>query len=208
MTNRRSWFVLAVSIFLAGCAGLSPRPDRSRFYTLAPIAGAASESARVANPDRAGFSLGLGPIEFPGYLDRPQVATRRAANRLDFSENDRWAEPLAESFTSVLAENLSTLLKTDRISIYPWGGSARPDYQIKLNVSRFETMADQQAELVARWEVLDGRSRKSLYAAQSRFSRPAASQSTEAAVAALSEVLGDLSRDIAQALLSLARQGG
>ena len=51
---------------------------------------------------------------------------RVAQNRFDLSENDRWAEPLDENLTRVLAKNLSVLLRTDRIVVYPWPIDKKP----------------------------------------------------------------------------------
>ena len=73
--------------------------------------------------------LGIGPIKFPGYLDRQEIVVRSAQNRLMFLSTDRWAEPLQENFSRVLSENLALLLDTDLIIIYPWSPANRPRYQ-------------------------------------------------------------------------------
>ncbi|UCC31474.1 MAG: membrane integrity-associated transporter subunit PqiC [Phycisphaerales bacterium] len=43
-----------------------------------------------------------------------------SGHRLTLAEFDRWAEPLAFGFSRVLAENLSALLLTDRVLLFPW----------------------------------------------------------------------------------------
>jgi uncharacterized lipoprotein YmbA len=42
-----------------------------------------------------GPAIGLGPITFPKYLDRRQIATRTGPYELEFVEFDRWAEALS-----------------------------------------------------------------------------------------------------------------
>ena len=89
--------ILAAWVLFSGCGAFAPRADPSSFYIL----GALPEADFAADKNTAGikanFSLGLGPIELPGYLDRQQIATRTSTNRLSYSENDRWAAPLSES---------------------------------------------------------------------------------------------------------------
>src|SRR5574342_626514 len=103
-----------IGSLLAGCGTFSPKPDPSRFFTLSSLP-QVEESVVKNSASQNGVFLGIGPIKFPGYLDRQEIVVRSAQNRFDVSENDRWAEPLDENFTRVLAQNLSVLLRTDRI---------------------------------------------------------------------------------------------
>ena len=123
-----------------------------------------------------------------------------ALSRLGLSENDRWAEPLEENFTRVLSQNLSALLRPDRVIRYPWQSSQRPAYQLEIEVLRFELNASQEAQVLARWAVIGGSDRASLSVRESRLTRPVRGKSTEASVAALSEALGDLSREMAETI--------
>ena len=159
-------------------------------------------------PESAGYAgtnalaLGIGPIKFPGYLDRQQLVTRISQNRFAVAENDRWAEPLEENFSRVLSQNLSILLQTDRVVTYPWERSQSPTYQVQVEVLRFEPNAEQMVELWARWSITDS-TKKTISARESFLSRPAKDKSTEASVAALSEVVGSLSQEIAGSIRGL-----
>src|SRR5208283_3213746 len=136
------------ALLIAGC--LSPRRDDSRFFVLSPAgADPATTSARP-------IVLGVGPIKLPGYLDRQEVVTRVAPNRLELSSTDRWAESLDTDFTRVLAQDLSTDLGTQRFIFYPWYATTHVDYQVKVDVYRFEAGADGKIDLTAHWQVLDG----------------------------------------------------
>jgi uncharacterized lipoprotein YmbA len=166
---------------------------------LAPLS-QAGETATKDRHDPVGISLGIGPIKFPGYLDRQEVVTRVGQNRFDISEYDRWAEPLDENFTRVLSQNLSALLRAGRTHPYPWPHDKRPTYQVEIEVFRFEAGGAQDVELLARWSVIDANKKNLIHYRESHLVRPAKARTTEASVAALSETVGNLSREIADAI--------
>ena len=145
------------------------------------------------------LALGIGPVKFPGYLDRQQLVTRISQNRFAVAENDRWAEPLEENFSRVLSQNLSILLETNRIVAYPWERNQRPTYQVQVEVLRFEPNAEQLVELWARWTILDD-ARKTISVKESYLTQRARDKSTEESVAAMSEVLANFSQEIAAAI--------
>jgi hypothetical protein len=178
----------------AGCFSLDPKPDPTRFFALASLPRTGQRA-----PDTAGtkpLAVGIGPIKFPGYLDRQQLVTRISPNRFAVAENDRWAEPLEENFARVLSQNLSILLQTDRIVVYPWERTQQPIYQVQVEVLRFEPNSEQVVELWARWRITDN-TKRTLSVKESYLMRPAKDKSTEASVAALSEVVVGLSQEIA-----------
>jgi len=197
--------LLLVSLSLAGCGNFSAKPDPSRFFTLTAIAQPVSAPAQGSS-NSAGVSLGIGPIRLPGYLDREEIVTRVSPNRIDLSEYDRWAEPLETNFSRVVGQNLSVLLNTDRVVFYPWELTRRPNYQLTIEVLRFEPNARGEVQLSARWEILDTNKRTPLRAGESGITRQPTAQSTDASVAALSEALGDLSREIANAVSAIDGQ--
>ena len=198
----RTLVFILLGLSLAGCGTFSPRPDPSRFFTLTAIAQPAAPAAKESsNP--GGISLGIGPIRLPGYLDRQEIVTRVSQNRFDVSENDRWAEPLETNFTHVLAQNLSVLLHIDRLVFFPWELNRSPAYQVEVEVLLFETNARGDVQLSARWAVLDTNKKIPLKSGETVLTRPPAAKSTDASVAALSEALGDLSREIANAISAI-----
>src|SRR5271170_7666944 len=127
-SNFNSALPLIAILLLAiqGCTILPPRQDPSRFYILTP----ASDSASAASASQV--SIGLGPIRFPGYLKRPEMVTRIDADQLQLSAENRWAEPLDSNFQRVLAQDLSQLLGTKRIALFPWYGNPQIDYQVEV----------------------------------------------------------------------------
>jgi uncharacterized protein len=202
MSCKRLLICLLVCFTLAGCSFLEAKPDPSRFFALAPLSRTGQRTQDAAGTNA--LSLGIGPIKFPGYLDRQQFVTRVSQNRFAVSENDRWAEPLEENFSRVLSQNLSILLQTDSIVAYPWERSQRPTYQVQMEVLRFEPNTEQVVELWVRWSITDNM-KKTVTVKESYLSLPAKDKSTEAAVAALSEVVGTLSQEITASVLGLSR---
>jgi uncharacterized protein len=194
-----------MGLSLAGCGSLFPKPspNPSRIFVLfSPL-----QSAERQDLDRPGqISIGVGPVRLPGYLDRREIVTRVAQNRFDLSENDRWAERLDENFTHVLAQNLSILLGSDRIIAYPWPLDKRLRYQVEIEVFRFEVNSAGEAQLSARWSVIDQTGKSASNLKESLLARPAKEKSTDGSVAALSETVADLSREIAKTVVALDGQ--
>ena len=192
--------LLLLCLIPAGCISLEPKPDPSRFFSLTPLPRTGQRAQDAAGTNA--LVLGIGPIKFPGYLDRQQFVTRISQNRFAVAENDRWAEPLEENFSRVLSQNLSILLQTDRIVAYPWVRSQQPTYQVQVEVLRFEPNAEQIAELWARWSIIDG-TNKTVSVKETYLTQPARDKSTEASVASMSELVSDLSKEIAAAIRGL-----
>ncbi len=193
---RRLWFQLGVvtlSVYLMNLGGCTTTPP-TNFYVLTPLPSA--ESLGLATVAAGGPSIGIGPVTLPQYLDRPQIVSRLSRARLNLGEFDQWAAPLKDIVASVLAENLSMLMSTDHIAVYPWPRSTTIDYQIMVDVTRFDGKMGGEVLLLARWSIV-GKDGKEWVKKKSRFSQPAGAPDYEATVTAMSRALERLSRDIA-----------
>ncbi len=205
MTQRSLLAILVTLVLIIpGCLSsfTTPQPDRTRYYTL--TAKAAADPA--GNPGLDDISLGVGPVRIPGYLDREQLVTRVSENRFDVSENDRWIEPLDESVSRVLAQNLYTLLKSDRIFRYPWPNGRYVTHQIDIEILRFEATAANEAQLAARWAIVETGTKQMLASRTTFLKRPIQGSGKEAAVDALSATLADFSREIANTVRAVAKK--
>jgi uncharacterized lipoprotein YmbA len=190
--------IVALLMHLAGCASSAP----TRFYVLSPLASSTSDSQ--VPKDEGCIAIGIGPVELPAYLDRPQIVTRVSENELNLSEFNKWAEPLKDNLTRVLVENLSTLICADAISIFPWKGPTPIDYQVEVTVIRMDGSVGGNASLVARWAIFREKDRKMLMMRQSSFSRLLSSQGYQALVSAQSGAIAALSRESAEAIKTYA----
>jgi uncharacterized lipoprotein YmbA len=187
-------------ILLAGCAG----GKVSRYYVLTPIAVGGS----TAYPD--GIAIAVGPVVIPQYLDRPEVVTRVGLNRLKTDDLDQWGGKLDDEVTRVLGENLSDLLATDRVSLYPWTGPTPVGLQITVDIVRFERDAGGAVTLGAFWSLIDASSSRMRAMGHStvvrKIDRAAKAADTyEATVDLMSDALAGLSQEIADAVEALPR---
>ncbi len=192
--------VLAAMI-LAGCLSvLAPRPDHTSFYVLA-----ATEPASIAaTGPLTKLSIGLGPIDFPQYLARPEMVTRTSSNQIELSSPDRWAEPLDVTFKRVLSLDLSRALDGAQVTVFPWfGGDLQFNYRVQVTVDRFETDEHGIAHLTARWSVLDGHSSMIRYASSSDIRESSTMGDQASAAAALSRAATEFANQIAQAIINL-----
>ena len=193
-------FVGLALLALTGCPGNAP----TRLYVLT----ATTDKPASTSPE--GAAIGVGPITLPKYLDRPQIVTRVAANSLDQANLDQWGGDLNDNITRVVATNLSNLLATDRVSLYPWKDGAPVDFQVTMDISRFEQDKDGNAVLNVFWSIV-GKDGTVLLMRRSSYTQPAgepASQSDnarpfDAQAAAMSRDLALLSHDIATAITGL-----
>ncbi len=202
MTHARARLCALIgSVLIAGCSVLAPRPDHSRFFTLTSVAPADTQPSRLGAPRQVTY--GLGPVRMPPYLDRHEVATRLSPTEVAYSTTDRWAAPLDATMKSVLLQNLSTWLDADRVVPYPSADAVAIDYQIEVDVLRFDNDAAGTAQLTARWTVRNLRTAASVLARETTRSRPAAPRNASAAAAALSALLGELGEEIAMAVRQL-----
>ena len=188
------------TVGLGGCAGSAP----SRFYVLTAVS--TSEPQQPLLGDLREVAIGVGPVELPSYLDRPQMATRAGPYELHFAEFHQWAEPLANNVTRVLSENLSHLLATDRIAIYPWPRSTSVAYQVIVRMSHFEGTLGEQSRLRAQWHIIDVEAQQERMRRTSQFQPAVEAADYPSLAAALSQGLGALSQDIAAALRGLTLQ--
>jgi uncharacterized lipoprotein YmbA len=179
----------ALASFAAGCTILAPAPDPSRFFVLAAAGGAASGASELA--------LGVGPVHLAAYLAVPEIQVRASATEVRRGSVDRWAEPLEEGIARVLAQDLSAILGTREVVLFPWYAEQRPAYQVQVSVRRFELEPDGSGLLEARYEVTDLGGRTGHVVRDVELRRPAAGSDTAASVAALSEALVALAEQIA-----------
>ncbi len=189
---QRLFSLAVVTLLLAGCAS-SPS---SRFYTLTPLAqlDAKPSSQETATP----VSVSITPVEIPDYLDRPQIATRGGSNELRLAEFDRWAGSLSENIAAVLAENLSSLLGSDRVSVYPGMSAEKADYSVVMRVLRLDCVPGDRVLLKAQWTIFAGQDKKDVATCLKTYTESLSNDRYETMVAAVSHTLEQVSREIAR----------
>jgi uncharacterized lipoprotein YmbA len=197
-TYRFAWLA-AAALVVAGCFG-SGTTRSPQLFVLSVV----GDSAAPEAPD-SGLRLGVGPVSLPERLNRPQIVTRVGAHEVTLSEFSRWAEPLDDGFTGVLSENLSRLVPTDRVVVYPWSARTQIDLKVEVEVIHFTGLPNGSVTLAARWRLTRGDGSEILPLQLSSYNESIGVGRTEALVAAMSRALGNLSRDIAAAISSAER---
>jgi len=188
-------------LLFSGCLGAA-QTDRTQFYLLNSLY--SSDSGLGAVAELTGTAIGVGPVRVPAQLDRLQIITRRAPNEIRLAENAEWAEPLDTNLTRVLAENLSVLLTTDDVAIFPWLKTIPLDYQVTVDITRFSANPGDQAILRARWTVYGVQGQTALYHSISKFKEPVEANDMASMVRAQSRAVEALSRQIAMAIKALS----
>ena len=181
-------------MLVAGCSSSPP----SSFSTL---------SARAQPPATASnLSVIVGPVSVPEVVDRPQMVVSMGPNQVRLDEFNRWALPLKNNISLVVAENLMGLLGTSKVILSSQTTSADAEYRAVIEVQRFESAPGEGATLDAVWTV---RRIKDGKAETGRTTQRETVQGNGYAelAAAHSRALVRLSRDIAEALRALDRSG-
>ena len=190
------WVLLSVlGVMLVGCAGSS---GSSTFYMLRSMEGS-QESLSTTDGEKT-MSVLVGPITLPGYLDRNQMVTVAGKNEMALDEFNRWAESLQNGFYRVLLEDLSSLLNTPEVYRYDRGGSSSADYQVVIDVTRFDGMPGENAVLTAFWAVSAKDNSTLGITRKSVFRAPVSGTGFPGVVDAQNQTLTTFSREIAGAI--------
>lgn len=186
-------------ICLMGICGCS-RSQPATFYLMT----AAAQSAEAAMPTSpTSKAIGVGPIDFPPYLDRAQMVIRKEDNTLILSEYNRWAEPLGASFQDILVQDLSRILSGNRVVDYPATRMGDLGYRVQVKVSRFDAGPDNNAHLEAKWDVFPASSSAPVSSRNSSLMQPCKFKDYKGLAVALSKLVADLSQEISKDLSTL-----
>ncbi|MBP7341997.1 MAG: PqiC family protein [Smithellaceae bacterium] len=184
--------LFALAVLTAGCA-----VKATHFYTLGP---AALYSAAAPVP----FAVSVGPVTVPAVVDRPQMVLNTGANRVFLAEFDRWASPLKSEIARVVAENLTALLGTRQVTVFPRMTAAEASYRVVIDVLRFESVLGRAATLDAVWRVTSAKNGSS-QDGRTTLTEAAPDAGYDALAAAHSRALGKLSAEIAAAIREMGR---
>lgn len=191
--SKFSHAAVLVSTLLIGSLTACGTSPPTRLYIIEPMS--AVDSARVD----AGPSIAVGPISLPEYLDRKEILTHDERYRVNAAEFDRWAEPLDHSISAALAENLSILVPTDQVVVYPLDSAHTVDYTIALHIITFGTEPSGEVVLKAFYVIYDA-ANVAVARRKARYSEQRRGNNVIDTVAAMSRAIEQLSRNIADAI--------
>lgn len=188
---------------LTGCLGPA-QSSPTRFYVLTSIYSNQVKPARVA--DLKNVAIGVGPVRVSGKMDRPQIVTSTGDNEIRLSEFSDWGDSLGSGFSRVLAENLSYLLNTANVSIFPWLQAIQTDYQVTVDLTDFIGTRGGDITLRAWWTIFGENGRTELLKRFTILSEPFVGDDIAAMVQTQSRMLEMFSRQIAEAIMTLSQR--
>ena len=198
-----TWFV-AVTLGLAmffqyGCAG---RSKPSRFYILSAEADTRPQAQQKTGNTNA-VVIGISPIGLPKYLKKQEIVTRTAANELHLAEYDRWAGKIEEDIGRVIAQDLDAVLESDIVLVTPALIEISPDYDIRIEILRFDGRLGGEVDLVCLWAVVNRQDNMVYGFKMSHITETVKGAAYVDFVAAQSRVLAAFSRELAGAVTKL-----
>ena len=196
---------VALGLGPVGCVSLKRTPE-AQFFVLRSLA------EPPASPAGAAGQVGVLPVRLPGYLDRAQLVTEMDDHRLAIDEYARWAELLPPAVTRTVAENLAILLPETRVLQYPWRAHEPLRCRVAVDLRVLAPQGDGTVRLEGRFALLPEAEERPLVirpVALRRGPLPVGKQGIASgpAVEAMSELLADLSLEIAAGVRALPADG-
>ena len=189
---------LMVCACVTGCSFLflKAAPDTSRHFVLTSLP--PTETAQVASGTSR---VDVVHVKIPSYLFNSSLAVRKGTNEIVYPPGTLWAERLDTGIPRVLAADLSSVLPSEQIRIAV-GSSEDVAREISVTIEQFDVSSSGQAVLAAKWHIFSPGGEKAPYSGETRLSRsgPAPDTDPSGAVGTLSDLIVDLSRQLAQAL--------
>ncbi len=141
--------LLAAVALLAGCDIVGESPE-TRFFTLGSVP---AEGPPTAAP---GAPLVVDAVEIPEALERPELVRRQGDYRIEVSDVDRWAAPLAAMIRDVLIDDLVQRMPPGQVAVAGRPGEVWPARTLVVTLHDFAPAADGRVRLDAAWVVLAG----------------------------------------------------
>ena len=182
---------------LLGACSTSPQ---SRFYTLT----IAMPPADVGTTPFA-QAVSVGPVTLPQVVNRPQFVVDAPGNRVVVLEQRRWAAPLADVIAEATAQYLGRELGGARVTVFAQTASSSAQFDVALDVQRFEMIEGTAAVLDVVWSVKRRGAADAASVGRSSVREPvaAADDPYDALAAAQARALRTVSREIAARLVQV-----
>lgn len=197
--NKPQLITAAVVTLLIGALTACSTSPAPRFYIIEPL-----RTSAGLQTDK-NLIVAVGSVKLPAHLNRKEIVTYSQRNRVNLAEFDRWAEPLNDNMTNVLAENLSELIPSDQVYAYPWDMVNDFDYTVRVRVIAFGANASGEIVLSASWMIHSASDIPVKYM-KTRYSAPRRGDDMVALVAAMSQAIEQLGRDIATGLVAASAE--
>ena len=199
-TFKASFALLFLSVFLLLVSCVIPESNHVEptYHLLSEL-----KSDRNNTSETGQVSFYVRQVELPTYLQENRLVSRPKQGLIEFTEDDRWGEPLEEGIARVLGINLSKRLNSFAYSVFPHRQKASCTFELGIAVQRFERI-DSSTVLL---EVLcDLHSFKGVdhlpFSTRVEFSEPADEGDSSLEVLALSQAISELCDFLAKTVSS------
>lgn len=189
---------------LGGCTGLFGDQKPLQFYTLSAKSEMDGTAASSTGHATGGPIFAVAAVRVPQYLSQRSIVVRTSPTGLDLAETDVWAAPLSDTISSVLSENISTMIPSDRVVELPVSAAVPVDYELRVEIVRFERQPDDAVDLVARWSVFSEGGDRLIAVERSSYRAADVSDDFRSITLAMSVLLAELSQDIANTLRTVS----
>lgn len=179
--------LLVLALLLTSCG------SAEQFYRLSPDGPAPLRTS--------GLAVGIGPVDLPGYVDRPELVFQSDANEYQVPSKVRWAGPIGENFTRVLAADVGRRLGSGNVLPAPWPPNASLRYQVSVSVRQFHAVSGGEAVLEATWRVEEPGTRQIIRTRNGSFRERIAGDGYGPVVAAESRLVAQLAEAISGSLV-------
>ncbi|MBN1913696.1 MAG: membrane integrity-associated transporter subunit PqiC [Candidatus Omnitrophica bacterium] len=199
MRNFKALFILV--LFIGGCISVPTSPT-PRFYTLQSLS--VKNQVKLQGAENLNnIIIGVGPVTLPEYFNRPQIVTKNSNNAVEFSQFDRWAEPLEDAIARIIAKNFTVLLPETGIDILPWNSAIPRKYQVTIEVIELNCNLKDEAMMLLQWSIIEAGGKKLLLTERKAYREKIESGTYPGLVRALSVICESISKDIAGKLIEL-----
>ena len=190
----RILLTVGLILVLTAC-GSSPK---THFYVL----NAEPQSDNLSDQKLEGVGVGLWSVNLPSVLNRPEIVTRSGQYKIELADFHQWVGGLGNNITQLIARELGKQLRTDRVVISPWSAYRKNDYQVKVDIDRFDGELGGEIILSGAWSLLNAEGNKELIREAFTYKTQAGGENYSDVVAALSQLSVQLSEQIANVISS------
>jgi uncharacterized lipoprotein YmbA len=161
------------------------------------------QPAQTPSRQNAPLTFLVGPVKLASHLDQPRIIRRHGNTRIEAIASRQWAGNLREMISNKLVAELSTQCGPFPVFSYPAAAVITQGKRVAVDILRFEGTDDQDAAIEARWTLFNLEDRSIIQTQTTLIRIPCSDNNYETLVTALSQGLTELSRQIAQSMVTI-----
>ena len=127
------FFLFPLVLLFASCVIPESNHVEPTYHLLTELQSDRNDTSEIGR-----VSFYVRQVELPSYLQESRLVSRPKQGLIEFTENDRWGEPLEEGVARVLGLNLSKRLNALSYSVYPHRQKPSCMFELGIAVQRFE----------------------------------------------------------------------